>query len=66
MQTVDDKRRWFAGNARKARAIAFTTRRMTAKARWNLGARTDLGKLLASQRLDAGSLRTCYCVPAKR
>jgi hypothetical protein len=29
MQTVDDKRRWFAGNAWKARAIAFTTRRMT-------------------------------------
>ncbi len=26
----------------------------------------DVGKLLASQRLDAGSMRTLYCVPAKR
>jgi hypothetical protein len=26
----------------------------------------EVGKLLASQRLDAGSLRTLYCVPAKR
>ena len=26
----------------------------------------EVGKLLASQRLDAGSLRTNYCVPAKR
>src|SRR5882757_895062 len=53
MQTIDDERRWFAGDAWKARAIAFTTRRMTAKARWDVGARTHLGKLLAShhQRL---------------
>jgi hypothetical protein len=27
---------------------------------------TEVGQLLASHRLDAGSLRTNYCVPAKR
>jgi len=27
---------------------------------------SDIGKLLVAHRLDAGSVRTAYCVPAKR